>query len=115
MPNKSETRRIAEWLDVATHGCASLRRDLTAFEALHDGPMAGNPRRGHVAVTLRALDAACRAKRSGRLAPEQVDRLGGALVDIARCSGTLLRLGFRVKPSILEEIDASNHGDNTSG
>lgn len=106
MSDKFQTRRIAEWLEAASLGCASLQRDLVAFEALHDGPLAGNTRRGNVAVTLRALDAVCRAKRSGLLSPEQAERLRSALPEFVRCSETLVRLGFRLRPSMLEEFDA---------
>lgn len=99
-----ELKRIASWFEAAAGGVASLQGDLAAFEALSDGPFAYNPRRGPVAVTLRALDAVCRAKRSGLLSPEQSERLGRMLPEIGRCSETLVRLGFRLRRSISEQL-----------
>ena len=106
MPDKFQSKRIARWFEAAALGVASLQQDLAAFEALRDGPLARNTSRGPVSVTLRALDAICRAEHSGLLAAEQAEQLSNMLPEIAQCSERLVRLGFRLRPSILEQLEA---------
>jgi hypothetical protein len=116
MPEKFQAKRIASWFESAALGVASLKRDLAAFEALRDDdPLARNSRRGPVAVTLRALDAICRAKRSGLLSAEQVERLPHMLCEISCCSETLARLGFRLRSNILEQLETSDYGKPKNG
>jgi hypothetical protein len=118
MHDKFQQQRIASYLEAATFGVESFQRDLAAAEALDKEEASWFFGRGPIAVTLTTLDAICRAKHSGLLTPEQVDGLSKLLprvVQIARNSRRLAKLGFRLKPSVLKELEILDYDHKMDG